>query len=113
MDFWQRLEALVKQSGYTIDRPKDSSHPKFSEIVYPLDYGYLKDTKGGDGEGIDIWIGSAHEERVEGAIMTVDSFKKDAEVKILYKCTPAEMRMVASFHSVNQQSAMLVLRNDS
>ena len=42
--FWQALDQLLARSALVIDRPKDSSHPRFPEMVYPLDYGYLENT---------------------------------------------------------------------
>ena len=56
--FWQALDTLVAQSKIIIDRPKGSAHPRYADFVYPLDYGYLKNTAAMDGEGIDIWLGS-------------------------------------------------------
>ena len=45
--FWERLKAILNESEILIDRPKGSRHPKYPKIVFPLDYGYLKDTSGG------------------------------------------------------------------
>jgi len=42
--FWDAIDSLVHKSQIVIDRPKGSHHPKFSEIIYPVDYGYLKNT---------------------------------------------------------------------
>jgi hypothetical protein len=35
-----------------------ASHPRYSEMIYPLDYGSLEDTTSSDGGGIDMWLGS-------------------------------------------------------
>lgn len=56
--FWQRLDELLATSKIVIDRPKGSCHPRFPEIVYQLDYGYLDATTSTDGEGLDVWLGS-------------------------------------------------------
>ncbi|MFC1820947.1 hypothetical protein ACFLZG_07695 [Thermodesulfobacteriota bacterium] len=56
--FWERLNILLEESELIIDRPKGSTHPKYSAIIFPLDYGYLKNTSGGDGNEIDVWRGS-------------------------------------------------------
>ena len=40
--FWQALDRLFTSLPLRIDRPKGSSHPKFPEMIYPLDYGYLE-----------------------------------------------------------------------
>jgi inorganic pyrophosphatase len=39
----------------TIDRPLGSKHPKW-DFVYPVNYGYVPDTKSGDGEEIDAYV---------------------------------------------------------
>ncbi len=57
-EFWKALDELVNKSEIVIDRPKGSKHPKFPDFIYPVDYGYLKDTASMDGPGIDVWIGS-------------------------------------------------------
>lgn len=57
-DFWNALDQLVNTSEIVIDRPKGSSHPKYPDFVYKLDYGYLKNTSSMDGAGIDVWVGS-------------------------------------------------------
>ena len=56
--FWQALDQLLARSALVIDRPKGSSHPRFPEMVYPLDYGYLENTASMDGEGVDVWVGT-------------------------------------------------------
>jgi inorganic pyrophosphatase len=56
--FWATLEQFVTSSQIVVDRPKGSLHPRFPDIIYPLDYGFLEGTTGGDGDGIDVWFGS-------------------------------------------------------
>jgi inorganic pyrophosphatase len=53
-EFWSRLDELIKSSEIVIDRPKGTPHPKYPDLIFPLDYGYLKGTSGGDGDGIII-----------------------------------------------------------
>jgi inorganic pyrophosphatase len=109
MDYWQALDQLVRSSDIIIDRPAKSSHPKFENIVYPFDYGYLDGSTGGDGEGVDVWV-SGRENRVTGVVTTVDLFKTDAEVKLLLGFTESEMIDIEAFHNVNQQYATLLIR---
>ena len=52
--FWRMLDDLVKEHEIVIDRPKGSRHPRYPQIVYRLDYGYLKGTSSMDGGGIDL-----------------------------------------------------------
>ena len=52
-DFWQALDKLVAESSIIIDRPKNSPHPKYPNLIYSLDYGYLENTTAMDGGGIN------------------------------------------------------------
>ena len=39
-----------------IDRPIGSRHPKYPDLVYPVNYGYLPGCPGGDGEEQDVYL---------------------------------------------------------
>lgn len=46
---------LNKEVQVTIDRAKDSKHPKHG-FVYELNYGFVPDTKAPDGEEVDAYV---------------------------------------------------------
>ncbi|MGV8172444.1 MAG: inorganic diphosphatase [Candidatus Woesearchaeota archaeon] len=46
---------LGKTIDVYVDRPLGSKHPKYGDI-YPLNYGYIKEMKSADGEGLDAYI---------------------------------------------------------
>ncbi|MFP5371021.1 MAG: hypothetical protein ACLGI3_09775, partial [Actinomycetes bacterium] len=50
-EFFSLLDTLVLSSEVVVDRPRGRAHPRIHEAIYPLDYGYLKGTRGGDGDG--------------------------------------------------------------
>lgn len=52
-DYSHVLGATV--SGY-IDRPMGSRHPRYSDIVYPVNYGYVDGITGGDGKEQDVYL---------------------------------------------------------
>lgn len=108
--FWRRLDQLVATCELKIDRPKGSVHPRFGSFRYPFDYGYLEGTRSGDGDGIDVWVGSRPEKRVTGIICSVETTQRDAEVKILLSCTPHEARDILQTHNRGTQSAILIQR---
>ena len=56
-DFWDAIDKLVVESKIVIDRPRNSRHPRYSDFIYPVDYGYLDGTTSADGGGIDVWYG--------------------------------------------------------
>ena len=97
--FWQTLNELVATSEIIIDRRKGSAHPRFPDLIYPLDYGYLDGTAAGDGDGIDVWIGNNQERGVTAIACTVDGYKRDAEIKVLLGCTANDRATI--FHFLN------------
>ena len=40
----------------TIDRPIGTPHPKFSKMIYPVNYGYVNGVTGGDGAAQDAYV---------------------------------------------------------
>ena len=88
--FWAALDDLVASSRVVIDRSKGTAHPRFPDLIYPLDYGYLEGTSSPDGREIDAWVGSLPDRKLTAIVATVDTLKRDAEVKLLLGCTSAE-----------------------
>ena len=110
--FWQALDALVSQSQLIIDRPKSTHHPHFPEIIYPVDYGYLKGTTSMDKGGIDVWRGTDPSGMIDAIIVTVDLMKKDSEIKILIGCTPEEKWLILDFFNKGEyMKGILIKRN--
>lgn len=93
-DFWTALDELVYNSEIIIDRPKGSAHPKYPDFIYKVDYGYLKNTSSMDGDGIDVWVGTANEKIVDAIVVVVDLIKHDSEIKILLSCTAEEKNII-------------------
>ena len=108
--FWRLADDLVGSHQVVIDRPRGSEHPSRTEIVYPLDYGFLSGTTAVDGDGIDVWRGSLPEQRVTGVIVTIDAYKRDAELKLLIGCTPAETELALQTHDQPSQAGLLIQR---
>lgn len=108
-DFWNALDQLVESSEIVIDRPKGSSHPKFPDFIYPVDYGYLKDTSSMDDEGIDVWVGSG-EKKIDSLVCIVDLMKKDSEIKILLGCSEEEKESVYKVLNRTQYMKGILIR---
>ena len=108
--FWDYLEKLVDSSQLKVDRPKGTSHPRYPELIYPLDYGYLEGTLSADGAGMDVWLGASGDRDLCGIILTVDLLKRDTEIKLLLGCTSEEIRMILHFHTSKYMGAFLVRR---
>lgn len=110
--FWKALDELVSNSQIVIDRPKGTAHPKYPDVIYRVDYGYLKDTASMDGAGIDVWVGTG-EKKVDAIMCTVDLLKRDSEIKILIGCTEEEKKIVYETHNDSKyMKGILIRRGD-
>lgn len=76
--FWQKLDTLFLSSKLVIDRPRNTCHYKYSNLVYPVDYGYLNDTTGSDQAPIDVFRGSEKSNLVQSVVISADILKKTA-----------------------------------
>ena len=47
---------LGKTVNIKIDRPIGSIHPKHQGLAYPINYGYIPNVFGGDGEELDVYL---------------------------------------------------------
>ena len=111
-EFWKALDELVSNSQIVIDRPKGTAHPKYPDVIYRVDYGYLKDTASMDGAGIDVWVGTG-EKKVDAIMCTVDLLKRDSEIKILIGCTEEEKKSVYETHNDSKyMKGILIRRGD-
>ena len=110
-EFWEYLERLVESTSIVVDRPKGSAHARFPGMIYPLDYGHLKDTISTDGGGIDVWLGKQDPKIINAFISTVDLDKLDIEIKIMIGCSESEMLTIQNFHNTENMRVILIRRN--
>jgi len=97
MSYRDCLDKLVSSSEIIIDRPKGGGHPKYKDMVYPVDYGFLKNTTAIDGAGIDVFAGSTGDNKIKGILTTVDLKKRDVEIKIMISCSDEEINKALAF----------------
>src|SRR5215207_4308879 len=100
--FWQTLTELASINSIIVDRPRGTAHPRYAELIYPFDYGYLENTSAGDGEGIDVWIGTMKKQILTGILCTFDRLKRDAEIKLLIGCTLKDVETIQGFNNTIQ-----------
>lgn len=111
-NFWEKLVYLLHNATVIIDRPKGSCHPRYSSVIYPLDYGYLDGTTAADGNGIDVWRGSLPEAHLDAIVCTVDILKRDTEIKLLLGCTDQEKESILRFHQNQYMSAIIIEKKE-
>lgn len=90
MDFARSfLGQIVKVQ---VDRPLGSSHPKHKNIVYPINYGYIPNVFGGDGEEMDVYL------------LGIDVPIKECQAKIIgviHRLNDTEDKLVAVPNGMN------------
>ena len=112
LHFWQAIDKLISSGNIIIDRPKGSAHPRYPEIRYELDYGYIENTASMDGSGIDVWRGSLPEGKCDAIICTVDLWKRDSEIKILIGCNEEELSYIDQTHNETPYMKGILIRRE-
>lgn len=79
----------------TIDRPLGSYHPKYKDLYYPINYGYVKGIISGDGEEQDAYVLGVYEpvETFTGKLIAIIHRLNDAEDK--WVVAPDNMKITA------------------
>ena len=109
--FWQKLDTLYLSSDLVIDRPKGTCHPMYSNLVYPVDYGHLKDLM--DSEHIACYKGTKFVSGVDALVVCADILNKDIEVKLLVGCTEKEEEDILSFLNQTDFQKSIIIRRGS
>ena len=97
--FWQKIDTLFFSSQIVINRQKKSAHPQYPNLIYPVDYGYLKDIETADKSRINVFVGSLGKKNhsIEYLVIAADILNKDIEIKILHNCSEKEIREILIF----------------
>lgn len=111
-EFWTMLDKLIAESEIVIDRPAGTAHPRYPSMIYPVDYGYLKDTRSMDGGGIDIWRGESGINELCAIIVTVDVTKRDSEIKLLLGVNEAETEVIMRLHNDSEYMKGILIRRE-
>ncbi len=100
-EFWQQavdlyLSMLGESEGegdniigqtvtVTVDRPLGSVHPDYPDLYYPVNYGYIENLMGGDGDWQDAYILGVDEplESFTGKVIAVAVRQDDNESKLV------------------------------
>ncbi|MEG0176413.1 Inorganic pyrophosphatase [Anaerorhabdus sp.] len=109
--FWQKIDTLYLSNKLEILREKGAKHPDYSNLVYPVSYGRLKDTQASTTEGITVFKGSLKASNVQALIIAADILKKDLQTKLLLGCTAEEEEKVLRFlNQTDFQKTVLIRR---
>ncbi len=109
--FWQKVDSLFLSSGFRITRKKGDVHPVFKNLIYPLEYGHINDTKSVSGEGVSVYAGSLDRNHITALAVAADILSKELDVKVLVGCTEEEVEEVLRFlNQTDFQKTVLIRR---
>ncbi|MGI6608881.1 MAG: Inorganic pyrophosphatase [Erysipelotrichaceae bacterium] len=109
--FWQKIDTLYLSSDLVISRPRNSVHPAYKNLVYPVDYGYLKDLHGENPDHISVYRGTLDATNVSSLVVCADVLKRDIEVKLLVGCNEQEVNSILEFlNQTDFQKSVVVNR---
>ena len=93
---------LGKQIEVIVDRPRGTQHPKWPNLIYPIDYGYLPGTIGGDGDPIDVYLLEPYSHDLEGKATVVGIIDRydDDEFKLVASIIQLHTSVVDIFEAV-------------
>lgn len=103
---------MIASSALVIDRPAGTQHPRYPDLVYGVDYGYLEGTSSMDGGGIDVWRGTDAGMGLVAVMVTVDMVKRDSEIKLIIGATEDEIAYVVAFHNNSDKMKGLLIRRE-
>jgi hypothetical protein len=110
--FWQKLDTLWFGSSFNQTQGVGDHHLQYSNIVYPVPYGYLKDTTSVN-HGIAAFRGSAKGKGIRAIIVATDILNKEVDVKLLIDCTNEEENMILHFLNQLEFQKTIIARRGS
>jgi inorganic pyrophosphatase len=96
MNYWEMLQKIIKEKGITIDRKEGTQHPRYPDIIYVVDYGYINNTKSMDMNEIDVFVGKGKGQTINGVFCSIDISKNDSEIKVVIDCTDEEVKAISN-----------------
>ena len=98
---WESM--IGKIVTVTVDRPIGSCHPEYPDMIYPINYGYVKGIMAPDGEEQDAYIIGIDDPVVEfcGRVIAIIQRLDDVESKLVVApdgMTFTENEIIAKTH---------------
>lgn len=77
-----------------IDRPIGSTHPRYSDMIYPVNYGYIPGALGGDGEEQDVYLLGIDEPVAEYTARIIAIIHRHNDVEDKLVAAPIGMKLM-------------------
>lgn len=111
--FWQKLDTLYVSSTVTITNPKNTAHTNYEHLIYPVDYGVIKEAHSYGTISMGVFKGSNVGYSVDAIAISIDTLQRDSDVKLLVGCNEEETYRIMQFLNETEfQKSILVKRSD-
>ena len=86
-------DVIGRRVHVMIDRPMGSMHPQYPDMAYPVNYGFIRNERAGDGEEQDVYVLGVREplDTFTGTVTAVLHRLNDVEDKWI--AVPEGMRL--------------------
>jgi inorganic pyrophosphatase len=111
--FWQKVDTLFLSGNLQMMKHKGEVHPTFRNLIYPVDYGKITDTKSAE-DGVSVYAGSEDRDQITAVVVAADILTKELDVKLLVGCTDEETDAVLRFlNQTDYQKTVLIRRGST
>lgn len=107
---------LGKVVDIKIDRVLGSAHPNYPDMIYPVNYGFIPEVLGGDGEELDVYLLGVNQPVAEyrGEVIGIVHRHDDMEDKLIavpkgVRLTKKEIETATAFQEQYYQSEAEIL----
>ena len=103
---------IGKKVKVVIDRPLGSTHPGYPNLIYTVNYGYLPNLIGGDGEEQDAYVLGVNLpiEEFEGEVIAIIHREKDCENKLVVAPSNSSFTDEEILNAVNFQEKFFKIK---
>lgn len=103
---------IGKKVKVVIDRPLGSRHPNYPDLIYPVNYGYLPNFIGGDGEEQDAYVLGVNLpiEEFEGKVIAIIQRENDCENKLVVAPSDSSFTDEEILNAVNFQEKFFKIK---
>lgn len=109
--FWQKVETLLSSGDLKITNKRNTPHPKYPNLFYPVDFGVVK-TLDSEDTDIEVYKGE-NGKTVTAIVVCADILTKRFEVKVLIGLNHEEEENVLRFLNNTEFQKTVILRKGS
>ncbi|MGM9960557.1 MAG: Inorganic pyrophosphatase [Allobaculum sp.] len=112
--FWQKLDMLILSGKLEIIRAKGQPSLDYPGLIYPIDFGTIKDAISAPSTPLYCFRGSLKNLQATAIVIQADILAREVITKVLIGCTPEECETILKFISATEfQKAIMVRRSST